>query len=169
MAERYRAAGGTALSAGENLGAGDSVGPIVAAWMNSPGHRTNLLHPKWRKLGIGVHVLDSGRLIVVAVFTDSRFELLGRDSGGTADASGAEAEITGRYLLSPGVMPLRITLYHGAVGYEPSSVRKEDGSLLLGFRFPVPGEWREGRPAAFTLRTLESGGEISSDLLILRP
>ena len=169
VTERYRRVGGTGLSAGENLGAGDSVGRIVAAWMNSPGHRANMMNPKWRKLGVGVHVLESGRLIIVAVFSDSRFEVLDRTRGVAGEDPGAPAEITGRYLLRPGMMPRSIVLIHGLSEYRPVSVREEDGSLILCFRFPVPGEWLEGRPAAFRLKAVERGTETTTDLLILHP
>jgi uncharacterized protein YkwD len=44
-------------TAGENVGAG--AGPLstpnamVRGWMTSPGHRFNLLYPRWRAVGIG--------------------------------------------------------------------------------------------------------------------
>jgi uncharacterized protein YkwD len=45
---------------GENLawGSGSSGAPlkIVAAWMNSPAHRRNMLNPRYREIGIGVLV-----------------------------------------------------------------------------------------------------------------
>jgi uncharacterized protein YkwD len=47
-------------SAGENLawGAPDiSAGRTVTNWMNSPGHRANILNPRWRYIGVAaVHV-----------------------------------------------------------------------------------------------------------------
>jgi uncharacterized protein YkwD len=43
---------------GENLawgsGSRGTPGSIVAAWMNSPGHRANILSGKFREIGIGV-------------------------------------------------------------------------------------------------------------------
>jgi uncharacterized protein YkwD len=49
-------------SAGENLawGAPDiSASRTVTNWMNSPGHRANILNPLWRYIGVGaVHVDD---------------------------------------------------------------------------------------------------------------
>jgi uncharacterized protein YkwD len=45
-------------SAGENIGTGtpDMATPrqMVDAWMHSPGHRRNILDPKFRDIGIGV-------------------------------------------------------------------------------------------------------------------
>jgi uncharacterized protein YkwD len=61
-AERIRAAGylsdGGAWRIGENLawGTGDLATPraIMAAWMNSPGHRANILQRQYRQIGFGV-------------------------------------------------------------------------------------------------------------------
>jgi uncharacterized protein YkwD len=61
-AERIRSAGylsgGGAWRIGENLawGTGDLATPraIMAAWMNSPGHRANILQPQYRQIGFGV-------------------------------------------------------------------------------------------------------------------
>jgi uncharacterized protein YkwD len=61
-ADRIRAAGylsrGAAWRIGENLawGTGDFATPrsIMAAWMNSPGHRDNILLPAYRQIGFGV-------------------------------------------------------------------------------------------------------------------
>ena len=50
--------GGWAI--GENLawgtGALATPGSIMQAWMNSPGHRSNILNPEYREIGIGVVV-----------------------------------------------------------------------------------------------------------------
>jgi uncharacterized protein YkwD len=42
-------------SAGENLAINftDSE-TLVAAWMNSPGHRSNLLNPQFTEIGVGI-------------------------------------------------------------------------------------------------------------------
>lgn len=44
-------------SVGENLltqgPAEPSAAAVVAAWLRSPGHRANLLNPRWRELGVG--------------------------------------------------------------------------------------------------------------------
>ena len=44
-----------ARSAGENIARG-GVSPrtMVRLWMNSPGHRANILQPGFRRLGVGV-------------------------------------------------------------------------------------------------------------------
>ena len=61
-AERIRASGylsnGGSWRIGENLawGTGDLASPrkIMAAWMNSAGHRANILQPAYREIGFGV-------------------------------------------------------------------------------------------------------------------
>jgi uncharacterized protein YkwD len=51
---------GRGWAIGENLawgtGALATPGSIVQAWMNSPGHRANILNPSYREIGIGVAV-----------------------------------------------------------------------------------------------------------------
>jgi len=59
------------IFAGENLAAGQR-GPAEAVrdWMNSPGHRRNLLHLDFGHIGIGVAMDHNGRLYWVQMFTD---------------------------------------------------------------------------------------------------
>lgn len=41
-------------AAGENIAAGQSTpSAVVNAWMNSPGHRANILNPNFKFLGVG--------------------------------------------------------------------------------------------------------------------
>ena len=48
----------------ENLGLGvTSAGDAVQGWMNSPGHRANLLKPDAVEAGMGLATTDSGRLV----------------------------------------------------------------------------------------------------------
>jgi uncharacterized protein YkwD len=64
FAERMARFGGQGPVFGENLawGAGNraSVRSFVEAWMNSPGHRANLLRPGWNRIGIAA---ISGRFL----------------------------------------------------------------------------------------------------------
>lgn len=54
---------------GENVAAGYSTGrAVVRAWMNSPGHRANLLEPGFRILGLAMRRSDSGTPYAVQVF-----------------------------------------------------------------------------------------------------
>ncbi|MGL5858995.1 MAG: CAP domain-containing protein [Angustibacter sp.] len=52
---------------GENVGVGGSVSQLHTAFMNSPGHRANVLHSRYTEVGIGV-AYGGGRMWVVEVF-----------------------------------------------------------------------------------------------------
>nr|WP_314982248.1 CAP domain-containing protein [uncultured Stomatobaculum sp.] len=44
---------------GENIAMGQSnAKAVVTAWMNSEGHRENILKPEYRKIGVGVYYLN---------------------------------------------------------------------------------------------------------------
>lgn len=45
---------------------------IVDGWMDSPGHRDNVLTPAWDSQGIGVYIDDSGRAYATQKFCDDR-------------------------------------------------------------------------------------------------
>ena len=53
---------------GENVGSGPSVEAVEAAFMNSPGHRANILNPEFNWAGAGVAVSSNGTVFVVQVF-----------------------------------------------------------------------------------------------------
>ena len=58
---------------GENVAYGYSSGQaVVAAWMRSPGHRANILEPKYRLIAVGAYQDSSGRWYVSQVFGRSR-------------------------------------------------------------------------------------------------
>jgi uncharacterized YkwD family protein len=44
--------------AGENIAGNNSVSQAMQAWINSPGHRANILNPDFTRIGIGV--VDGG-------------------------------------------------------------------------------------------------------------
>jgi uncharacterized protein YkwD len=59
--ERATKAGYKWRNIGENIAEGQrSVDEVVTTWMDSPGHRRNMLEPKFRELGIGL-VTGKGR------------------------------------------------------------------------------------------------------------
>jgi hypothetical protein len=55
---------------GENVGVGPSVGDLHTAFMNSAGHRDNILGD-WDKVGVGVTHSDQGYMFVTVVFMKS--------------------------------------------------------------------------------------------------
>jgi len=57
------------LGAGENIAYGqDSPEAVVKAWMNSPGHRANIMNPGFKYLGVGCYESPSGRLYWAQMF-----------------------------------------------------------------------------------------------------
>ena len=60
---RVKAAGFTAPAVGENIawGYGDAAG-VMTGWMNSPGHRANILNCKATTLGVGAARAANGTL-----------------------------------------------------------------------------------------------------------
>jgi uncharacterized YkwD family protein len=51
---------------GENIAQGSSAAQIHVMWMNSPGHRANILNPKFTHIGIGV--AGNGTLTATQIF-----------------------------------------------------------------------------------------------------
>jgi uncharacterized protein YkwD len=60
-------------AAAENVGRsgdGGTLGGVHTAFMNSSGHRANILNPRWTDLGVGVARDRRGEYFVVHVFAD---------------------------------------------------------------------------------------------------
>ncbi len=56
-------------SAGENIAAGQrSADEVMQSWMNSSGHRANILNPSYTKLGVGYHAGGSKGTYWVQMF-----------------------------------------------------------------------------------------------------
>jgi uncharacterized protein YkwD len=54
---------------GENVAMGQRSGSeVVAAWMNSAGHRANILSPRYTELGVGLAIDADGRPYYAEVF-----------------------------------------------------------------------------------------------------
>jgi uncharacterized protein YkwD len=54
---------------GENLAAGfTSASSVVSGWMNSEGHRANILKEDYTEIGIGIKKDSAGRLYWVQIF-----------------------------------------------------------------------------------------------------
>ena len=54
-------------SIGENVGYGPSIAAVEDAYMNSPGHRANILSTKWNGAGVG-YATNGSRVFTVQVF-----------------------------------------------------------------------------------------------------
>lgn len=60
--ERATAAGYDWDRIGENIAEGQfSVDEVMDTWMNSPGHRKNILEPEFKELGVGLALGQTGR------------------------------------------------------------------------------------------------------------
>jgi uncharacterized protein YkwD len=68
--DRMRERGISFGYAGENLAINTSVAGAEQAFMNSPGHRANILNPRYTQVGIGVRHSRSGSVYVVQEYTD---------------------------------------------------------------------------------------------------
>jgi uncharacterized protein YkwD len=54
---------------GENVAMGQrSAGEAIATWMDSPGHRANLLNPDFRQIGVGIATNARGQRYFTQVF-----------------------------------------------------------------------------------------------------
>lgn len=54
---------------GENVAFGfTKAGTLLQAWMDSPGHRANILEPRYRQLGVGARKSEAGTWYVAQVF-----------------------------------------------------------------------------------------------------
>ncbi len=71
VADRLARAGAPYAQHGENLayvlGAPDPVAKTVDGWLGSPGHRANLLHPAFDRVGFGTATDAAGGLVLVQV------------------------------------------------------------------------------------------------------
>jgi uncharacterized protein YkwD len=57
------------MGAGENIAMGqDSAEQVMNDWMNSQGHRENILNPNFKKIGVGIHKGADGRLYWAQMF-----------------------------------------------------------------------------------------------------
>lgn len=56
------------ISAAENIATGASYTQVVAGWMNSPGHRANILTAEHTNIGIGYYVDSAGKTWYTQVF-----------------------------------------------------------------------------------------------------
>jgi uncharacterized protein YkwD len=59
----------TTQPVGENIALGqESVREVVRDWMNSPGHRANILHQGYRRIGVAAFARPGGRIYWVQQF-----------------------------------------------------------------------------------------------------
>ena len=84
--QRISETGYLPIAFGENTATGSAAPErVVAAWLDSPGHRTVMLDPSYREVGLG-GALDSGRPVWVANFGTSTEEAAARCHAWGGDA-----------------------------------------------------------------------------------
>jgi uncharacterized protein YkwD len=69
--DRMRDAGYQFKRGGENIAKGDpavSLNDLVRAWMESKGHRENILNPEYSETGVGVAKGNDGKVYYTQVF-----------------------------------------------------------------------------------------------------
>ena len=169
--ERCGDEGCTALGAGENLGAGNSVSAVLRGWMGSGDHRRNMLNPRWSALGAGVAVLEGGRLVITAVFTGSRWSDTAVSFGDSTDDQPA-ARVTGIYhshLQDGDSFELQLHIPGGYV--TPSEIRRVgENRHRVTFIIPLAqnSEIRRDSVIVAELRVQTPLGRIPSDRIEIR-
>ena len=128
LKQRVAQAGSAAVVTGENLalvGPQNAARQSVQGWMESPGHRENLLQPDYTHVGFGTARSDDGRVFVVQVFAVQPVEV-------------QRAEVTSRlqerYLTEVEVEVAEtkeVALFHGATSLPPQVLRP--GRHVLSF------------------------------------
>ncbi len=69
--EMMREFGISYRTAGENIAMGyQSAQSVVNGWMNSPGHRANILNPSFGTIGVGAYKASGGSIYWTQMFTD---------------------------------------------------------------------------------------------------
>lgn len=66
--DRIKASNFDFFAAGENIQTGPSAAQAVSHWMESPGHKANILHREYRETGIGIGTSQSGETYWTQVF-----------------------------------------------------------------------------------------------------
>lgn len=66
--DRLKASGIAYRSAGENIGYNANAAELEKAWMNSPGHRANILNSTYTHAGVGLYTGENGAIYGVQLF-----------------------------------------------------------------------------------------------------
>lgn len=114
----------------ENVGRGPSVQSIHGAFMNSPGHRANIMHPDLTEIGIGVEVRN-GQVWVTQNFRRPQGTITLESTSTTqfGDVSSTSVHVTGILAVSAA----GVTEPCGVARFCPSSeVTRADFVTMLG-------------------------------------
>ena len=166
------------ISIGENVGYGSTADSLHTAFMNSSGHRANILGD-FNQVGIGVDRDGAGRMWVTVDFMKTRTPQVAAASPSTAPTGGSGDGATGYYVLgSNGAIysygnaaykgsPVDQGLRIGAVlmtltpSYDGYWIAGDDGGIFsygdAEFHGSVPGLNLGARVAAIDLKPTVSG------------
>jgi hypothetical protein len=89
----------------ENVGYGPNEPTVHAAFMNSAGHRANILDSRLTEVGVGVVVDAKGRVWVTEVFRTPTSSTSGSTSGSTTTTKKATAKPTPKPTKKPAAKP----------------------------------------------------------------
>ena len=105
LGDRIRAAGDDSRTFGENIAAGQRTPEqVVQGWMNSPGHRRNILNPNFESIGVGYHQEkpDTGSVNYQHYWTQN-FGGGGTPPNGTSVSNNSEASTNNSGDNNPGI------------------------------------------------------------------
>lgn len=68
--QRMQIGGISFSTAGENIAGGQTASIMMTNWMNSPGHKANILNASFHKIGVGVSVSSKYGLLATQDFTN---------------------------------------------------------------------------------------------------
>jgi hypothetical protein len=93
------------MAVAENVGYGPNEPTVHAAFMNSAGHRANILDSRLTEVGVGVVVDAKGRVWVTEVFRTPTSSTSGSTSGSTTTTKKATAKPTPKPTKKPAAKP----------------------------------------------------------------
>lgn len=95
--DRITAAGYAWQTYGENIAVGQATpADVMSDWMNSTGHRANILNPDFTELGVGISVVAATLPGGTGTWTQNFGRpMAGADNGGPGDPSGGTGTGTG--------------------------------------------------------------------------
>jgi len=66
--DMLKSAGVSYMYAGENIAINQTADGAFKAWMNSEGHRKNILNPNFTELGVGIATKGNGSYVYTQLF-----------------------------------------------------------------------------------------------------
>ena len=131
----------------ENLAFGDEVDDIHRGWMNSPGHRANILNPKYNAIGIAV--VRRGKYLYAA--QNFAHRMANRSDNELEDTVVAAVEQVGREQGFPHMQRLALPrLRRSACEMARTNKLSAGGILQEGGQFRSAIAFTEGDPEKFS-------------------